>query len=241
MQNYLTVNGNTQYISKRRLKRAQDVKRLQNALRMPSYKALKAIITMNVIKDNQISHDDINLAETIFGKSTGEIKGKTIRQNKKYEDTETINIPEERIYKNKNLELSIDTMYVNRLLFLTSLSRKLFYRTAQYIPSKNKKNFIKCMEEIITIFKFGEFNIKSIHCDQEFSHFLQDFANKNKIKLICAPSQAHVPCAERNILTIKERVRSLFHDLLYRGIPKTIMKYPILQTTATINYFPAQY
>ena len=38
MQNHLIVNKNTQYISKRQLKRAQDVKRLQNALGMPSYK-----------------------------------------------------------------------------------------------------------------------------------------------------------------------------------------------------------
>ena len=51
---------------------------------MPSYKDLKAIITMNIIKDNQISHDDINLADAVFGKSMGVINGKTIRQNKKY-------------------------------------------------------------------------------------------------------------------------------------------------------------
>ena len=49
------------------------------------------------------------LAETVFGKSMGEIKGKTIRQNKKHEDNKTINISEELIYRNKDLELSIDT------------------------------------------------------------------------------------------------------------------------------------
>ena len=190
---------------------------------------------MNLIKDNRISHDDINLAEIVFGKSMGEIKDKTIRQNKKHEDTKTFNIPEELIYKNKYLELSIDAMYVNGLLFLTSISHKLYYRTVQYVPSKNKKNYIKRMEKIITIYKFGEFNIKSIHCDQEFRYILQDFANKNQIKSICAPSQAHVPYAERNICTIKERVRSLFHNLPYRGIPKIIMKYLVIQTTATFN------
>ena len=77
--NYFTVKENTQYISNRQLKRSQDVKRLENALGMSSYKDFKAIITMHLIKDNQISHDDLNLAETVFGKSMGEIKGKTIR------------------------------------------------------------------------------------------------------------------------------------------------------------------
>ena len=80
IQNHLTVKEKTQFISNRQLKRAQDVKRLQNALGMSSYKDLRAIIIMNLIKDNQISHDDINLAEIVFGKSMGEIKGKTTLQ-----------------------------------------------------------------------------------------------------------------------------------------------------------------
>ena len=103
-------------------------------------------------------------------------------------------------------------MYVNGLLFLTSISHKFYYRTAQYLPSKNKNNYIKCMEKIITIYKSEEFYIKSIHYDQELRYTLQDFATKNRIKLICAPSHAHVPCTEQNIRTIKERVRSLFHN-----------------------------
>ena len=134
-QSYLTVKENTQYISNRQLKKAQDVKRLQNALGIPSCKDWKAIITMNMIKDNQISHEDINLAETVFGKSMGEIKGMTIRHNSKYKDNDSIDIPEELIQQNKNLELSIDTMYVSGLLFLTSISHELYYRTAQYLPS----------------------------------------------------------------------------------------------------------
>ena len=48
-----------------------------------------------MIKDNEISHDDINLVETVWGKSMQEIKGKFIRQNKRHKDNKTINIPEE--------------------------------------------------------------------------------------------------------------------------------------------------
>ena len=97
------------------------------------------------------------------------------------------------------------------------------------------------MEEIITIYKFGEFNIKNIHYDQEFRYILQDFTNKNKIKLVCALSQAHVPHTEQNIHTIKESIRSLFHDLPYHGIQKIIMNYLVMQTTAALNYFPSRY
>ena len=32
-----------------------------------------------MIQDAKIPHDDINLAERVFGKSSGEIKGKTVK------------------------------------------------------------------------------------------------------------------------------------------------------------------
>ena len=89
---------------------------LQNALGMPSYKDIKTIITMSLIKDNEITHKDIDLAETIYGKSIGEVKGKTTRTNTKYQKNESIEIPEELIYKNRDIELRIDKMYANGLM-----------------------------------------------------------------------------------------------------------------------------
>ena len=217
------------------------MKRLQNALSMPSNADLKTIITMNMIQNNQITHEDINLAEQTFGKSIGTIKGKTICKNETFDKTDSIEIPEELMYKNRNLELSIDTMYVNGMLFLTKISHDIYYRTSQYLPSKHKNNHIKCMEEILTLYKIAGFNIIAIHCDQEFKYALQDFANQHNITLLSAPSQSHIPRAEKNIRMIKERVRSLFHTLPFRTIPKTILKYLMIQITAMLNYFPARY
>ena len=121
------------------MKKVQDVKRFQSALGMLSYRDLKAIITLKMIKDNQISPEDINLAETVFGKSMGEIKGKIIRHNRKHEDNDTIDIPEELIHKNKHLEVCIYTMYVTGLLFLTSTSHELYYRTTRTCHLNTKK------------------------------------------------------------------------------------------------------
>ena len=132
-------------------------------------------------------------------------------------------------------------MYINGILFLTFICHKLYYSTAQYVPSKKKNNYIDCMNEIFNTYQFGEFNKKSIHCNEEFKFILQDFANENNITLLCAPSQAHAPCAERNIRTIKERVQSLFKNLPFRGLPKIILQHLVVQTTATLNYFPTRY
>ena len=171
---------------------------------MPSNEDLKKIKTKNLIQNNKITYEDINLAERTYGKNIGNIKGKTTRKNESFKENDTIEIPEELIYKNRNLEISIDTMFVNRMMFLTTISHNIYYRTSQYIASKNKSNYIKCMEEIVLLYKLAKFNITTIHCDQEFKNILKDFANNHNITLLCAPSQSHIPRAERNICTIKE-------------------------------------
>ena len=129
-------------------------------------------------------------------------------------------------------------MYVNGMIFLTSISHDIYYRTSQYLPSK--KNHVRCIEEIINLYKLAKFKIVAIHCNQEFKSILQDFANNHNITMLCVPSQSHIPRAERNIRTIKERLRLLFHNLPYRTIPKTILKYLVIQTTPTLNYYPAR-
>ena len=109
-QSYLSVTENSKFISNKHLQKVQDVKGLHNALGIPSYADLKAIIKINRIKNNKITHKDTNLAERIFGKSSGEIKNKTVRQNSKLQQYDIIVIPEELIQKNKDQELIIDTM-----------------------------------------------------------------------------------------------------------------------------------
>ena len=69
------------------------MKRLQHALGMPSNADLKTIISMNMIQNNNITHEDINHAEQPFGKSIGNIKGKTIRKNETFDKTDLIEIP----------------------------------------------------------------------------------------------------------------------------------------------------
>ena len=49
----------------------------------PSIQDLKTIITMNLVKDNEITLKDIDIAEKADGPDIGSIKGKTTRRNKK--------------------------------------------------------------------------------------------------------------------------------------------------------------
>ena len=50
----------------------------------------------------------------------------------------------------------------------------------------------------------------------------------------------HVPEAERNNRTIKERVRAAYHRLPYKKLPRVIIRYLAMVQTNLLNYFPVK-
>ena len=52
-------------------------------------------------------------------------------------------------------------------------------------------------------------------------------------------AQDHVPEAERNNRTIKERVRAAFHRLPFKKIPKVMLRYLAMTQVNQLNLFPA--
>jgi len=55
-----------------------------------------------------------------------------------------------------------------------------------------------------------------------------------------ANAQDHVPEAERNNRTIKERIRAAYHRLPYKAIPKIMIRYLAYECTRKLNLFPVK-
>ena len=60
------------------------------------------------------------------------------------------------------------------------------------------------------------------------------------IRVNYASAQEHVPRAERNNRTIKERIRSTFHRLPYNNLPKIMVKYLVSESAKKLNFFPSK-
>ena len=52
--------------------------------------------------------------------------------------TDYVNIPRESLESHKELEVSTDIIFTNKLLFLVSMSRRLEFTTIKYLSSKNE-------------------------------------------------------------------------------------------------------
>jgi hypothetical protein len=119
----------------------------------PTVEDLKAMIRMNLIRNNAVTTKDVNLAVKAFGPDVGDIKGKTTRSRPTPVSNNIIEIPDELLEAQKDMILSLDGMAVSSLKFLTTISHKIFYRTAQYVQTNTAKVYKKSLDEIMSVYK----------------------------------------------------------------------------------------
>ena len=238
-----TIQENMNFLTPRQQKKARMARDLYHAMGTPSINDLRAMIRMNLIRNNQVTTQDLELAERAYGKDIATLKGKTTRSKPMPVMNDLIDIPNELLEVHKDVTLSMDGMTVNGLKFLTTISHNIYYRTAQYIANPVASVYTKKMNEILAIYAQGGFTVRKIHSDNEFHKAMDEYSSdpSHIIKMNYSAAQEHVPRAERNNRTIQERVRATFHRLPYQSLPRIMIKYLVLESARKLNYFPNKY
>ena len=85
---------------------------------------------MNLIKNSEITTEDVNLAEKVFSPDIGSLKSKTTRKRPIPMFSNVIDIPTELLRVNEEVEISLDGLCINRLYFISNISHNIFYRMA---------------------------------------------------------------------------------------------------------------
>ena len=243
MQFVTTLEENKTFYTPRQFERAKMARDLYHAVGTPSIEDFKAIIKINAIKNNPVTTDDILLAEKIFGPDIGTLKGKTTRRKPMPVISDYIEIPKELIEAQREVTLCMDAMKVNGLWFLTTISRNIYYRTAQYVESQTVNCYREALREIIRIYNRAGFQVRRIHCDNEFANIMNELVNDGEldIEINYANSQEHVPEAERNNRVLKERVRAVYHRIPYDRLPRVMVIMMVTEAARKLNFFPAKY
>jgi hypothetical protein len=195
---------------------------------------------MNLIANNPITIEDIEIAEQIFGSNIGSLKGKTTRMKPIPVVDNYIAIPQELYAKQQEIILCIDGIKVNRLLFLTTVSKNILYRTAQHVENKSISRFNEAIREIINLYNRAGFKIKEIQSNNEFKPLQDKLLTNFDIGMNFSNPQEHVPEAERNNRVIKERVRATYHRLPYKQITKTMTIILVMDSAKKLNFFPTK-
>ena len=236
-----TVDENKSFYTDRQFAHAKRARELLHTLGCPSISDLKRVIKMNSIQECPVTIEDIERAAQIFGPDVPSLKGKTARSRPTPIVTDVVDIPRELLTSHQNVELCVDTMFVNTLSFVTTISKTIKYRTCDYIPTRTVGEYIKVLTKVVQQYNDAGLAVRCFYSDQEYALVFKHFKESSPpIDFNLANAQEHVPEAERNNRTLQERMRATFHSLPYQALPSVFIKHLASETAEKLNFFPAK-
>jgi hypothetical protein len=235
-----TVKENRVGYTQRQFEQAKRARELYHIVGAPTIETFKTLIKMNAIRNCPVTTEDVNIAEKIFGADMSSLKGKLTRQKSTPVREDTIEIPEELMAHNHEIELCINIMYVNECGFMTTIDQTIRFRSAIPIKNRTHEEYYCVLDMVLCVYNSAGFHIKTIHCDGEFSAMMEKVKDNLGVRMNFTNALDHVPEAERNNRTIKELVRAAYHRLLYKALPRTLVRYLVTTQASQLNLFPAK-
>jgi hypothetical protein len=206
----------------------------------PGAENYKNLLRQNIIMNCPKTVDLVNIAKTIFGPDIGSLKGKTTRKKPTPVRHDYVEIPPELIDQHKNLVFYMDIYYICGLPILSGIDRSVKGRSSVPLKSKDNEHIYKAIDKVFRKYQQGGFFITNIHCNQQFHSLMDPIANDLNIKMNYTTTNKHVPEAERNNRTIKEKIRAVYHSLPYKAMPPVMLKYLAVVCTNQLNMIPAK-
>jgi hypothetical protein len=200
-----TVKENRFPYNAREFERAKVARRLYHIVGTPTVENFKKLLKMNSIHNCPVTTVDVDIAEKIFGPSLSSLKGKSTRSKPKPVKQDLIEIPKEILESHKELELCMDTIFINKQGFLTTIDRSIKYRSVVPIEDKKIEEYHRAIDVVLRKYNHAGFVIKTIQCDREYKPMMDAVKDDLNIVMNYTNTADHVPEAERNNRTIKER------------------------------------
>jgi hypothetical protein len=96
------------------------------------------------------------------------LKGKTTRNKPDPVLLDYIKIPKELLNAHKDVVITADVMFVQKIPFLISMSRKNKFTTMEVLENQKVSTMEKCFDNIINFYKNRGFKITTLLMDMEF-------------------------------------------------------------------------
>ena len=180
----------------------------------------------------------IELTDEVFGPDVPTLKGKRMRPKPRKVVDEEIEIPDKFVAINKNLELAIDIMFINKETILTTIDRSIMFKACVPLPLREYEGIFRGLDEIIRHYNKGGYTITKIHADGEFESLFLRIKDDLDIEVNVANPDEHVEDIKRLNWTIKEKVWTRYYRLPFKAIPKVMINTLACVTTHAMNLLP---
>ena len=135
--------------------------------------------------------------------------------------TEYIEVPRDFLLLVKNVTLVADVMFVNKVPFPITMSRKIKFITVEFLSSRRAKQLSYSIKRVLQLYRRAGLSVQTVLMDMEFDKVAD--ALKGDIVINTAAACEHVEEIEREIRHIKERCRSVVSCLPYTILHKRIV------------------
>ena len=92
------------------------------------------MVASGLVNNCPVMTQDIDCATKIYGPSLANLKGNTTKKTPLPVVTDSIKAPPETLNASKNIQLEVDVVFVNKMPFLTSVSRHIKFATVENLP-----------------------------------------------------------------------------------------------------------
>ena len=235
-----TVQDNKEYFTNSEIKSADASRKYQEYLFFPSTKTLSKYVEKNMITNCGINVDDVNRGELIYGPPVPYVQGHMVRSKPQiHEKVEKIPLPLMIEQHHSRVSIAIDFFFVNGNIFFHTKSYKINFTTAQYCTSRSLKTIMTALDKVKNKYESRNFQITDCHADNEFDKSaMRDFLEPALLHIYAR--NEHVGIIERPTRTIKERTRSVCHNIPYRRITILMVRSLIEGIVDVMNAFPSE-
>jgi hypothetical protein len=193
----------------------------------------------NAIPNCPINRQDAINAHAILGRDVDAIKGKTTRRKLKAVLAAVANnLPKEIMEVYRDVTLCIDIMFVNRIPFFLSISKKIHFITAEALDNKTQPSLEKALKRIYGVYRQRGFRINLIVADSELECTRGTIAGDLHSDLNICGEDEHVPEIERCIRTTKERTRCHYNSTPFEHYPPRVVIEMVFLSVFWLNAFP---
>jgi hypothetical protein len=154
--------------------RATLARKIQIMIGRPSTKEFVKIVDNHLLPNCPITREDIKAAENIFGPDLGSLKGKTVRRAPTAVRPELVAFPPDLMEHHKSVTLCADIMFINKIPFLVTCSRKLKFGTTELLKNREKKTILAAIQKTIKIYKRRSLQVEFMLMDGEFEPIRDD-------------------------------------------------------------------
>ena len=150
-----------------------------------------------------------------------------------------VKVPMKLLQLHKEVFMTLDIFFVNKIPFFLTLSRKICFTAATHLANRTVPQIFMAFKEIYQYYLQRGFRITTIHADGEFAPLkpmIESIPGGPRVNLTSA--NEHVPEIERRARVVKERSRATRHGYPFTRIPLLLMIETVLNCVKLLNVFP---